>query len=322
VSNEETGLVRQEGGLPTPAFTGQQMALALKGYKELQRSLDETMPDQLMNIGDKVFRKKGYWRAVNVAFNLNIELVSEDRIVQGLFEDGRENFGYNVTYRATHPGSGRSAVGDGASYAVEKAPKFRCPHPDPKNPNRTLHWGERCPDFNPAHIWDRLPAQATEHNVRSHAHTRAFNRAVSNLVGFGEVSAEEIEKDTHVESQPVQQPAQQTVRNGTAVANAQTGEIVNELPPERAQAAPPAAQQPAQAAQPVRQGSSAGQPGPVISQAQDKRYFALAMAAGWKPDDLNDALKEVWNYDRSDQILKSDYNKIVSWAQAGPNPRG
>jgi hypothetical protein len=45
--------------------------------------------------------------------------------------------------------------------------------------------------------------RATEHNVRSHAHTRAFNRAVSNLVGFGEVSAEEVEPDDAVQEGPV-----------------------------------------------------------------------------------------------------------------------
>jgi hypothetical protein len=36
--------------------------------------------------------------------------------------------------------------------------------------------------------------------VRSHAHTRAFNRAVSNLCGFGEVSAEEVERESHGEA--------------------------------------------------------------------------------------------------------------------------
>ena len=65
-------------------------------------------------------------------------------------------WGYLVTYRATAP-NGRFADGDGACYASEKNDK-----------------------------------QATVHNVRSHAHTRAMNRAISNLVGFGEVSAEEI----------------------------------------------------------------------------------------------------------------------------------
>ncbi len=65
-------------------------------------------------------------------------------------------WGYLVTYRATAP-NGRFADGDGSCFASEKS-----------------------------------EAQATVHNVRAHAHTRAMNRAISNLVGFGEVSAEEV----------------------------------------------------------------------------------------------------------------------------------
>jgi hypothetical protein len=35
----------------------------------------------------------------------------------------------------------------------------------------------------------------SEHNIKAHASTRAMNRAIANLVGFGEVSAEEIERE-------------------------------------------------------------------------------------------------------------------------------
>jgi hypothetical protein len=130
-----------------------------------------------------------------VAFNLTVEPVSERREVSGVFEDGRDNFGYVVTYRAKAP-NGRAIAGDGACFAVEKARRFKCPHPHPRGwKNKSEHWpAETCPDFDPAFQWRTLPAQATEHNIRSHAHTRAFNRAVSNLVGFGEVSAEEVER--------------------------------------------------------------------------------------------------------------------------------
>ena len=41
-------------------------------------------------------------------------------------------------------------------------------------------------------VSEKHGSSGTVHNVRSHAHTRAFNRAVSNLVGFGEVSADEL----------------------------------------------------------------------------------------------------------------------------------
>jgi len=146
---------------PLPAFNGQQMARALVAYRDVQASLDKNMPDQIIRLDGRPFRRKGYWRAITVAFNLSVELVEERREVFGALPNGAENFAYLVTYRAT-TASGRSQTGDGACTAAEKSV-------------------------------GRM--RATEHNVRSHAHTRAYNRAVSNLCGFGEVSAEEVEHD-------------------------------------------------------------------------------------------------------------------------------
>jgi hypothetical protein len=147
---------------PLPAFNGAQMTRGLAGYRDLQAALDKAMPDQIIKLDGKPFRKKGYWRAVAVAFNLSVELVEERREVFGLLPSGGDNYAYLVTYRAATT-TARCETGDGACTAAEKSVgKMR----------------------------------ASEHNVRSHAHTRAFNRAVSNLVGFGEVSAEEVEPDT------------------------------------------------------------------------------------------------------------------------------
>lgn len=180
-----------------PAISADLMIQALDAYRGLQVRLDKSMPDQIMDLDGKKFRKKGYWRAVALAFNLTVEPVSERREESGSFKDGRPNTGWVVTYRATHP-SGRSQTGDGACFAIEKARRFKCPHPQPGNARRTVHFPHNtCPDFDPDFSWRALPAEATEHNVRSHAHTRAYNRAVSNLVGFGEVSAEEVERDEH-----------------------------------------------------------------------------------------------------------------------------
>lgn len=159
--------------LPSPVFRGAHMVRALADYQELQKALDDAMPDQILSIGTQRFRKKRYWRAIRVAFNLTVECVtpeSQERSTLGTLPDGTENYLYGVTYRATAP-NGSSAVGDGACAAAEK---------------------------------QKGRMEATEHNVRSHAHTRAFNRAVSNLVGFGEVSAEEVERDEHGETAPAE----------------------------------------------------------------------------------------------------------------------
>lgn len=196
VPREPTALVPSD--LPAPVFRGAQMVQAIIAYRELQKALDEAMPDQLIELEGKQFRKKGYWRAISVAFNLTVvptEPSDERRNIICLFEDGRENFGYSVTYRATTVG-GRSVTGDGACFAAEKARRFRCPHPESPGSKRTVHYPqESCPDYDPNFQWKTLPGQATEHNIRAHAHTRAANRAISNLVGFGEVSAEEVERD-------------------------------------------------------------------------------------------------------------------------------
>lgn len=131
---------------------------ALQEYQKIQGALDKSMPKAIMTIRGKQFRKKQYWRAIATAFNLDVTRMHEERTVIG------DDWGYLVTYRATAP-NGRSADGDGSCFASEKL--------------------------------KGKVIEASTHNVRSHAHTRAFNRAVSNLVGFGEVSAEEVEADEH-----------------------------------------------------------------------------------------------------------------------------
>ena len=89
-----------------------------------------------------------------VATAFNLSVTcSEEKHIQAKTGD----WGWLCTYRASAP-NGRTTDGDGSCFASEKR-----------------------------------GAQGTVHNVRSHAHTRAYNRAVSNLVGFGEVSAEEME---------------------------------------------------------------------------------------------------------------------------------
>jgi len=131
---------------------------AFEEYRKLQEKLDAIMKDSTMEIRGKLFRKKSYWRAIATAFNLNVDLIGEQQIASPTDEN---DWGWVVTYvaRATN---GRFAIGDGACFASEKS-----------------------------------GGSDTVHNVRGHAHTRGYNRAVSNLVGFGEVSAEEVQFEQH-----------------------------------------------------------------------------------------------------------------------------
>lgn len=145
-----------------------QLEANVQQYQEMSKTLDRLMPDQIMMVGDKLYRKKGYWRAIAQGFSLVLELLNETR------HELDNDFGYTVTYRATDPRTGRYCDGDGACYASEKAQR---------------HGG----------------IGGTEHNVRAHAHTRAKNRAIADLVAFGEVSADELQDG--VEPTTIPQPA-------------------------------------------------------------------------------------------------------------------
>jgi hypothetical protein len=135
-------------------MSGEQMANAIKHYKEIQVAIDTAMPEGLDNIQGKKYRNKVYWRAAARAFRINVEVVNDKRE-----QNNGGDFTWHITCRASFP-NGDCAVGTGSCSASEK-----------KNNQRT------------------------EHNVRAHAETRAYNRAVSNLVGFGEVTSEEIDRN-------------------------------------------------------------------------------------------------------------------------------
>ena len=169
---QSTGIVRAAGDIN----------VAMTEYTKVKNTLDRALPDCIMNIRGKQFRKKNYWRAVATAFNLDVVCISKDKV-----ELPNGDWGIEVTYRATAP-NGRCADGDGACMASEKSGNM-----------------------------------ATYHNVRAHAHTRGFNRAVSNLVGFGEVSYDELQDGVDgsgTQEAPPPQPAEpkRAYTNGSRTA--------------------------------------------------------------------------------------------------------
>ena len=101
----------------------------------------------------KSFVKKSGWRKLATAFNLADEVTKEERKEYTI---PAPHFVYEVTVKVIAP-NGRYGYAVGSCSSDER--KF-------------------------AHL---------EHDVRSTAHTRAKNRAISDLVGGGEVSAEEVD---------------------------------------------------------------------------------------------------------------------------------
>lgn len=129
------------------------------GMRTYQRLLHDLLaPSDWQGTGDDRFLKKSGWRKIARAFNLSLEKV--DSGVEYL-EDGETPKRAWSTYRAIAP-NGQTQDGDGYCALSE------------------FH-GKRRND------------KKLENTMRATATTRAKNRAISDLVGMGEVSAEEMD---------------------------------------------------------------------------------------------------------------------------------
>lgn len=85
-----------------------------------------------------------------------------------------------------------------------------------------------------------------------------------------------------------------------------------------AQQAKPVAAPPPKPAPPVE-----GKPAPVkkgsISEAQQKRLFAIARGAGWTSDDMKTALRVKWGIAHTNEINWSAYDAICAFFQKSPD---
>jgi hypothetical protein len=176
--NEETQTlqsVREEKesmAIVMPAVSPQQAKAAMKAYQAMVSAILDGGTDY-QKIGDKSFKKKSAWRKLATAFNLSVEVISEVR-KEYLLGTPDKYFVVEVTAKATAM-NGRSMTGLGSCASNERG-------------------------F--AHV---------EHDVRATAETRAKNRAISDLIGAGEVSAEEMEGTDKPVAQKVQSPKEEPV---------------------------------------------------------------------------------------------------------------
>jgi hypothetical protein len=124
------------------------------------------------NIKGKLAKKRSGFSKLARFYGVSIGVQKEYEWTRG------DDWGWDWTLLATIPG-GRSTTGDGScSYSEMKGGGIA----------------------------------ATRHNIRAKAYTRAFNRAVANVLGTGEVSAEEVGDDDNGHAQPAQ-PAQRQWQN-------------------------------------------------------------------------------------------------------------
>ena len=169
------------------AVPATQMVAAMEAYQELGRAI--LNPDEdMVQIGNRMAKTKSAWRKLDAAFNVSNELRSRD-----IERDPRTGKITRATVisRAEAP-NGRFRDGVGVCDVHE-----RCCDPatcrmlevweDSGRPTGHEHCNENCPgDVHFSHA---------EHDIVATAHTRSANRASSDLYGFGEVSAEELQGD-------------------------------------------------------------------------------------------------------------------------------
>ena len=143
----------------------------MNNYQDLVEALlDETdYQDIWTPSGTKKSKKKSAWRKLATAFN-----ISDDVIEKEIIRDECQRI-ISARYEviATLP-NGRHGVGTGGASIFDKVKKD-----DEKEPT-------------PFELRKRFTN--AEHDIISTAHTRAKSRAISDLIGAGEVSAEELPK--------------------------------------------------------------------------------------------------------------------------------
>ena len=135
-------------GLPTPAAAKAMWAR----YRGVLDAL--VLPEDLVEISGRKYRKKSYWRRVAAAFGIRLEALSSSSEL--LEREDRVGWVARAVVRASLP-SGRHADGIAS-----------------------------------CSTWERKEDRK-EHDVYATAYTRAANRAIADLVAAGEVSAEEVE---------------------------------------------------------------------------------------------------------------------------------
>lgn len=140
-------------------------AAFMENYQDLvKRLLDKT---DYQRVGDKHLKKKSAWRKLATAFNISDDIVEEEIIR----DECHRIISAKFVVKATLP-NGRYGMGIGDCSIYDKIKKDDVNEPSPFELRKRF--------------------SNAEHDIIGTAHTRAKSRAISDLIGSGEVSAEEI----------------------------------------------------------------------------------------------------------------------------------
>lgn len=193
MTNEERALTTVDRELVSPLVNATEAKAAWEEYQALtQAILDESDYQELSN---KKFKKKSAWRKYMKFYGLD-EVEDRTRI-----ECQRDAQGwpiYATAYVVVRSPRGKEWTGYHECHIGERC----CP----------LAWNEACDNEKEWHVHCVANCSGKRHwshpgDIPATAHTRAKNRAISDAIGAGEVSAEEMEGQKTTESQKKTLPA-------------------------------------------------------------------------------------------------------------------
>lgn len=181
MNNEKTGvneMIPLTDKTPTQApVSAVNTEQALADWEAYQKLCDDLLDkNDYQGIGDKRFKKKSAWRKLGKAFNISTKIVDED-ITR---DETGQIISAKYTVEASTP-DGRTSLGLGICSIYDKITYNNPTH------KKYIDKGENVPP-----VLLRLSFSNAEHDVPATAYTRAVNRAISDQIGCGEVSAEEI----------------------------------------------------------------------------------------------------------------------------------
>ena len=144
-----------------------------KAYMDNYQATVEALLDSsdYQKIGDNQFKKKSAWRKLATAFRIS-DCIIDEEIVR---DETNQIVSAKYYVKATLP-NGRESIGVGACSIYDKI----------------RYHGKKADATIPTNFELRGRFSNAEHDIPSTAHSRAKNRAISDLIGAGEVSAEEM----------------------------------------------------------------------------------------------------------------------------------
>lgn len=169
-----------DNSLLEPVANAEEVAAVYDKFEDIKEQILKS--NDTTEISGNIHVNKSGWRKIATAFNVSVEIVDDVKII----EDGVVKF--KVKARATAP-NGKTSTGVAICASNES--------------NHMESLSEKKADKDDPDVlkvdgaWRRLrdPREVNEHNIYATAATRSKNRAISDLVGGGEVSAEEIKAE-------------------------------------------------------------------------------------------------------------------------------